>query len=110
MSGCCLRPDPYLCAAEGCAAVPSRHRRPHEQGVRFMGRLRRAVAMGLAGGLVGLGAIAVSTATAGAADGQLSSVGAASTAGNRTSHPVRIPTGVQSGDTLLLFLTTNSTT
>src|SRR5829696_7662975 len=110
MSGYCIRPDPYLCAAEGAPRCRHATAALTNRGSGFMGRLRRAVAMGLAGGLVGLGAIAVSTATAGAADGQLSSAGAASTAGNRTSHPVRIPTGVQSGDTLLLFLTTNSTT
>ncbi|ONI67685.1 hypothetical protein BWI15_31810 [Kribbella sp. ALI-6-A] len=42
--------------------------------------------------------------------GQVSYVGAASTAGNRSSHSVRIPTNVQVQDRLLLFLVTNSTT
>jgi PKD repeat protein len=36
-------------------------------------------------------------------------VAAASTNGNRSSHAVNIPAGVQEGDTLLLFLTVNST-
>lgn len=46
----------------------------------------------------------------GAAPGEISFVDAASTAGNRSAHTVRIPTGVQPGDVLLLSLTTNSTT
>lgn len=46
---------------------------------------------------------------ASAAPGEISFVGAASTAGNRTAHTVRIPAGVQAGDVLVLALTTNST-
>ena len=38
----------------------------------------------------------------------LSHVGAASSAGNRTSHSVRIPSTVQAGDVLVLFMTVNS--
>ncbi|ADB29250.1 PKD domain containing protein [Kribbella flavida DSM 17836] len=42
--------------------------------------------------------------------GEISAVGAASTAGNRSSHTVRVPAGVRVQDRLLLFLVTNSTT
>src|SRR5215211_2255632 len=45
-----------------------------------------------------------------AAVGELSFVDAASTAGNRSNHTVRIPTTVNAGDALILYLTTNSTT
>jgi large repetitive protein len=58
-------------------------------------------------GLLPLFAIAP---TAHAAAGELSFVDAASTAGNRTNHSVRIPTTVNAGDALILYLTTNSTT
>lgn len=47
---------------------------------------------------------------ASAAVGVISFVDAASTAGNRTAHTVRVPAGVRTGDLLLLTLTTNSTT
>jgi hypothetical protein len=44
-----------------------------------------------------------------AAPAALEFVNAASTSGNRSSHTVRIPATVQADDTLVLFLTTNST-
>ena len=47
---------------------------------------------------------------AAAAPGELSYVGATSSAGNRTSQTVRTPASVEEGDVLLLALTTNSTT
>lgn len=54
-------------------------------------------------------ALAPITPPAQAAPGEVSFVAAASTAGNRTAHTVRIPAQVQAGDVLLLSLTTNST-
>ncbi|MFB9313974.1 PKD domain-containing protein [Nocardioides plantarum] len=42
--------------------------------------------------------------------GELEFVAADSTAGNRSAHTVRVPAGVRTRDTLLLFLTTNDTT
>ena len=42
--------------------------------------------------------------------GEVDFVNAATTAGSRTSHVVRIPADVEAGDVLLLSLTTNSTT
>ncbi|KRB80009.1 hypothetical protein ASE01_00410 [Nocardioides sp. Root190] len=47
---------------------------------------------------------------AASAPGEVSFVGAASTAGNRTSHTVRVPAAVEPGDVLMLVLSTNSTT
>ena len=45
-----------------------------------------------------------------ATNSELAFVGADSTNGNRTSHTVQVPAGTQAGDTLVVFLTTNSTT
>lgn len=49
------------------------------------------------------------TATSGVAQGEISFVGAASTAGNRASHTVRVPATVKPLDRLVLFVTANST-
>lgn len=57
--------------------------------------------------LSGLVAIA-SAPGANAAAATIEFVDAASTAGNRINHTVRVPTGVEAGDSLVLFLTTNS--
>ena len=46
--------------------------------------------------------------TAAPTTGALSYVGSASTAASRTSHTVQIPSNVQAGDTLVVFLTVNS--
>ncbi|TNM36346.1 PKD domain-containing protein [Nocardioides albidus] len=56
-----------------------------------------------------LAPIASLTPAARAASPEISFVAAASSAGNRTSHTVRVPAEVQAGDVLLLSLTTNST-
>ncbi len=54
--------------------------------------------------LVGLSAVP----RADAADPTLSFVGATNAAGNRLNHKVTLPTGLQAGDTLVLFMTVNS--
>jgi large repetitive protein len=65
-----------------------------------------AVVLALVAGLLPLFAIAPA---AHAAPGELSFVAAASTAGNRTNHTVAVPTAVEAGDALVLYLTTNTT-
>jgi PKD repeat protein len=55
----------------------------------------------------GTGTVTKSVKTTQAAAGF---VDASSSAGNRSTHSVQVPAGVQAGDTLLLFLTTNSST
>jgi large repetitive protein len=60
--------------------------------------------------LASMAALGIAAAPpADAADGTLSHVASASTAANQASHSVQIPTSVQAGDSLLLFMTTNST-
>ena len=49
------------------------------------------------------------SAPATAADGVVSHVVSTSAAFNGTTHSLRVPTGVQAGDTVVLFLTTNDT-
>src|SRR5689334_7317369 len=44
-----------------------------------------------------------------AAPGDLEFVGTSNTGGNRINHTVTIPAGVQAGDTLVAFITTNTT-
>jgi large repetitive protein len=63
------------------------------------------VVLALVAGLLPLFALAPA---AQAAPGELSFVGAASTAGNRSNHTVAVPTAVQAGDALVLYLTTNT--
>lgn len=72
---------------------------------------RRALAavLSLVTGVLALLGVVATAPGAQAADEQLSHVAAASSAGNRTSHTVRIPASVQSGDALVLYLTWNST-
>lgn len=68
------------------------------------------VAAAVVGVLPLLAVVTVVTApSASAVDPEVSFVAAASTTGNRTSHTVVIPNGVQAGDRLVLFLTTAST-
>ena len=73
---------------------------------RPLTRLIVAVSVALMSALVALGA----APSAAAETATLQFVGAASTAGNRTTHAVAIPSAVRARDTLVLFLTTNSTT
>ncbi|WP_207005961.1 PKD domain-containing protein [Nocardioides aromaticivorans] len=59
--------------------------------------------------LAALPALAPIAPPAQAAAGAITFVDAASTAGNRTAHTVRVPASVRAGDVLLMALTTNST-
>ena len=85
----------------GCPHRTPRRRRPNaiRSGIGTL-------VLALVAGLLPLFAI---PPAAHAAAGELSFVDAASTAGNRTSHTVRIPATVNAGDALVLYLTTNST-
>ena len=69
-------------------------------------RLAALVVLALVATLPALGLGPVPRADA--AGPTLSHVGAASTAGSRTTHSVRVPATVVLGDTLVLFLTTNT--
>jgi PKD repeat protein len=72
-------------------------------------RARKRLVVVLVTALVAaLAALGLTPVPANAADPTLSFVAAASSAGNRTSHTVRVPGTVQAGDTLLVFLTTAS--
>ncbi len=78
-------------------------RRPHRP------RRSASVALALVIGVGSVLAAVVATApSASAAPPVLSHVTDISTAGNRSTHSVRIPTTVQAGDRLVLFLTWNS--
>ncbi len=79
-------------------AVPTRARH------RFLS----AVLAGLVALVPMAGVLGFATPAA-AADGVVTYVVSASAAANGTSHSVRVPAGVQAGDTMVLFLTTNST-
>ncbi len=60
--------------------------------------------------IAALAAVPALATPAAAAPGEISYVGAASTAGNRTAHTVQIPGSVEEGDVMVLAITTNSTT
>jgi PKD repeat protein len=74
----------------------------------FRSRVASATALALVGAASVLTLGLASPAHAAASN--LSYVGSASTAGNRTAHTVVVPAGVKVGDTLVLALTTNNTT
>ena len=57
-----------------------------------------------------LASLAALAPSASAAPPTLSFAGSNATAGNRTNHTVPMPAGIQAGDTLVAFLTLNSTT
>lgn len=60
--------------------------------------------------LTPLAVVTATTAPATAADGVVSHVASVTAAANSTSHRARVPAGTQAGDTLVIFLTVNSTT
>ncbi len=70
-------------------------------------RLRTGIVVALVATLPALGLGPVPAAQA--ADPVLSFVAAASSAGNRVTHSVQVPPSVQAGDTLVIFMTTNTT-
>ncbi len=76
--------------------------------VRARGRFLSA-ALAIVAMLVPPAVVAGTTTAAAAADGIVSHVASTSLAINGTNHSVRIPVGVQTGDTLVLFLATNDT-
>src|SRR6266508_3519601 len=74
------------------------------------GRRRRFLPAALSVSVIAAMAVIVLAGPAQAAAGEISFVGAASTAGNRSSHTVAIPAAVQAGDALVMYLTMNTTT
>lgn len=78
----------------------------HQRALRRVLRAVCAVAIAV----TPLAVVAGTTAPAAAADGVVSHVASVSAAANSTSHRARVPAGTQTGDTLVMFLTVNSTT
>ena len=78
----------------------------HHVSARTRTRLIPVLVTALVAALAALGAGPAPAANA--ADPTLSLVGSSSAFGNRTSHSVTLPTGIQNGDTIVLFLTVNS--
>ena len=74
----------------------------------FRSRIAGTMALAMAGAMSVLTVGLATPAHAAAAD--LSYVGSASTAGNRTAHTVVVPAAVKAGDTLVMALATNSIT
>src|SRR5882757_8672028 len=94
-------------ALGGCSK-PGRRRPMNASGghrMSFRSRVASATALALVGAASFLTLGLAAPAHAAAAD--LSFVGSASTAGNRSSHTAVVPAAVKAGDTLVLALTTN---